>query len=121
LLSPIDDEPDIRNPMPADGPHAAAAGAEAPQKIGNAPKRCYIARLQNQDPGAIRRRREARAMAAEFELYKDGAGEYRWRLQAGNNKIVADSAEAYESKAGAEEGIRDVQRIAPTAPVNDKT
>ncbi len=34
-------------------------------------------------------------MAAEFELYKDGAGEYRWRLQAGNNKIIADSAKGY--------------------------
>jgi uncharacterized protein YegP (UPF0339 family) len=60
-------------------------------------------------------------MPAEFELYKDQAGEYRWRLQARNNEIIADSAEGYSSKAGAQEGIRDVQRIAPTAPVNDKT
>jgi uncharacterized protein YegP (UPF0339 family) len=60
-------------------------------------------------------------MPAEFELYKDQAGEYRWRLQAGNNEIIADSAEGYSSRAGAQEGIRDVQRIAPTAPVNDKT
>ncbi len=30
-------------------------------------------------------------MAAEFEVYKDRAGEYRWRLQAGNNEVVADS------------------------------
>lgn len=59
-------------------------------------------------------------MAAEFELYKDSAGEYRWRLQARNNKIIADSGEGYSTKAGAER-IRDVQRIAPTAPVNDKT
>jgi uncharacterized protein YegP (UPF0339 family) len=60
------------------------------------------------------------AMAAEFELYKDEAGEYRWRLQANNNKIIA-VGEGYSSKAGAQEGIRDVQRIAPVAPVNDKT
>jgi hypothetical protein len=44
--------------------------------------------------GAIRK--EARAMAAEFESYKD------WRLQADNNKTIADSAEGYSSKAGAE-------------------
>ncbi len=31
-------------------------------------------------------------MAAEFELYKDAAGEFRWKLQAENNKIIADSA-----------------------------
>jgi uncharacterized protein YegP (UPF0339 family) len=59
-------------------------------------------------------------MAAEFELYKDEAGEYRWRLQANNNKIIA-VGEGYSTKAGAQEGIRDVQRIAPTAPLNDKT
>ena len=30
-------------------------------------------------------------MAAEFEVYKDNAGEYRWRLQANNNEVAADS------------------------------
>jgi len=65
--------------------------------------------------------KEASAMPAEFELYRDSKGEYRWRLQAGNNKIVADSAEGYRTKVGANEGIRDVQRIVPTAPVNDRT
>ncbi|MEP6464481.1 MAG: DUF1508 domain-containing protein [Frankiaceae bacterium] len=29
-------------------------------------------------------------MAAEFELYESG-GQYRWRLQAGNNEIIATS------------------------------
>jgi uncharacterized protein YegP (UPF0339 family) len=28
-------------------------------------------------------------MAAEFELFKDEGGEYRWRLQAENNEIIA--------------------------------
>lgn len=62
-------------------------------------------------------------MAAEFELYedKDNPGQYRWRLQADNNKIIADSGEGYRSKAGAQEGIEDVKRIAPTAPINDRT
>lgn len=62
-------------------------------------------------------------MAAEFELYKDKAqpGQYRWRLQSGNNRIIADSAEGYTSKAKAEEGIADVKRLAPTASINDMT
>jgi uncharacterized protein len=60
-------------------------------------------------------------MAAEFELYQDAAGEYRWRLQADNNKIIADSGEGYERKSGAEDGIADVKAIAPNAPINDKT
>ena len=38
-------------------------------------------------------------MAAEFEVYQDKSGEYRWRLQANNNEIVADSNEGYKSKA----------------------
>jgi uncharacterized protein YegP (UPF0339 family) len=28
-------------------------------------------------------------MPAEFELYKDNAGKFRFRLQAANNEIVA--------------------------------
>lgn len=60
-------------------------------------------------------------MAAEFEVYEDDAGEYRWRLQSGNTRIIADSAEGYTSKAGAEEGMANVKRLARTAPINDKT
>lgn len=58
-------------------------------------------------------------MAAEFELYKSGT-QYRWRLQAGNNEVIA-SGEAYTTKAAAEKGIDAVKRVAPDANVNDKT
>lgn len=60
-------------------------------------------------------------MAAEFEVYKDKAGEFRWRLQANNNEIVADSNEGYTSKASALHGIEVVRKIAAEAPVNDLT
>ena len=60
-------------------------------------------------------------MAAEFKLYKDTAGEYRWRLQTQNNEIIADSAEGYRKKADREHGIELVRTLAPTVPVNDKT
>ena len=30
-----------------------------------------------------------------LEFYRDGLKEYRWRLRAANNKIVADSGEGY--------------------------
>lgn len=33
-----------------------------------------------------------------FEIYKDRAGEYRWRLLARNGKKVGDSAEGYKRK-----------------------
>lgn len=32
-------------------------------------------------------------------IYKDRRGEYRWRLQALNGRIVADSAEGYSRKS----------------------
>lgn len=60
-------------------------------------------------------------MAAEFEIYKDKAGEFRWRLQAGNNAIVADSGEGYTTKASCQHGIEVVKDIAAAAPINDRT
>ena len=60
-------------------------------------------------------------MAAEFELYKDAAGGFRWRLQADNNEVIADCAEGYRSKADCEHAIRLVRTLAPTVRVNDKT
>ena len=47
-------------------------------------------------------------MRAKYQVYKDVAGKYRFRLRAANNKIVAVS-EAYESKAGCMNGIKSVQ------------
>lgn len=60
-------------------------------------------------------------MAAEFEVYKDKAGEYRWRLQANNNEVIADSNEGYKSKDSALHGIDVVKDIAGSAPINDLT
>lgn len=56
-----------------------------------------------------------------FEIYKDSKSEYRWRLKADNGKIVADSAEGYATKAGAEAGINLVKRGAAGAEVVDLT
>jgi len=60
-------------------------------------------------------------MAAQFEIYKDQAGEYRWRLQDDNNKIIADSAEGYTRKELVENAIPNVQDAAARATVNDRT
>jgi len=59
-------------------------------------------------------------MPAEFELYKDAQGEFRFRLQADNNEVVAAS-EGYATKAGCQAGIAAVRKVAPTAPINDLT
>ncbi len=56
-------------------------------------------------------------MAGKFELYKDRAGEYRFRLKAGNGEVIALASEGYSSKASALKGIESVRKNAPEAPV----
>src|SRR6056297_2962345 len=50
-------------------------------------------------------------MAGKFELYQDKAGEYRFRLKAGNGEIILAS-EGYKQKASAENGIESVRNNA---------
>lgn len=54
-----------------------------------------------------------------FELFRDNAGEWRWRLRASNGEIIADSGEGYSSKQGAQRGVESVRRAVPEAPVID--
>ena len=48
-------------------------------------------------------------MAGKFELYKDKAGEFRFRLKASNGQNVLAS-EGYKSKSSAKNGIASVQK-----------
>lgn len=57
---------------------------------------------------------------ANFEIYKDKRGEFRWRLRADNNQIIA-SGEGYTSKAGCKNGIESVKKNAPKAKIEDQT
>ena len=63
---------------------------------------------------------ERGVVAGKFELYKDRAGKFRFRLKARNGEIIA-SSEAYETKVSAKNGIKSVQRNAPTATIDDQT
>ncbi len=40
-----------------------------------------------------------------FELYRDAAGEWRWRLRVQNGQVIADSAEGYARREDCEHGI----------------
>jgi len=51
----------------------------------------------------------------EFEVYEDAAGEFRWRLLASNDNIVADSGEGYADRDGAETAVERVETYAPEA------
>ena len=50
-------------------------------------------------------------MAGKFEIYKDNAGEFRFRLKAGNGETLL-SSEGYADRSGALNGIQSVQNNA---------
>jgi len=71
--------------------------------------------------GKRTKQKEELVQMAEFELYQDQQNEYRWRLQADNGEIIADSGEGYVQKSEARNAIERVQQQAPGADINDKT
>ena len=52
----------------------------------------------------------------EYHMYKDTAGYWRWRLLAGNNKIIAVSGEGYYHESDCLHAINLVKNSA-SAPV----
>jgi hypothetical protein len=55
-----------------------------------------------------------------FEIFKDSAGKFRFRLRAQNGEIVAES-QGYESKEGCHKGIAAVKENASKAEIKDYT
>ena len=86
---------------------ACLNGVESVQK--NAP----IAKFENQTEEGFEV-----VTNPKFEMYKDKAGEFRFRLKARNGEIIATS-EGYTSKAACENGIESVRKNAPEAEVVD--
>lgn len=46
--------------------------------------------------------------AAKIEVYRDAAGEFRWRARDTNGRIVAESGEGYERRAVAAQAAFDL-------------
>jgi uncharacterized protein YegP (UPF0339 family) len=65
-------------------------------------------------------KRGRRKVAAKFEINKDIAGEFRFKLVAVNGEIIAVS-EGYTAKEGALNGIESVRLNAPVAVIDDTT
>jgi uncharacterized protein YegP (UPF0339 family) len=59
-------------------------------------------------------------VAAKFEINKDNAGEYRFKLVAVNGEVIAVS-EGYTSKESAMKGIESVRHNSIDAVLEDKT
>jgi hypothetical protein len=55
-------------------------------------------------------------MLSTFQIYKDRAGQYRWRLKARNGEIVAVS-ESYITLAGAKRSAELVKALASVATI----
>lgn len=51
-------------------------------------------------------------MAGKFEIYTDKAGEFRFRLKAGNGQIILAS-EGYKQRSGVDNGVESVRTNAP--------
>ena len=60
--------------------------------------------------------RDEKQTHPKYELYKDKAGEFRFRLKASNGEIIGKS-EGYKAKASAKKGIASIGRNAPGAAV----
>lgn len=58
--------------------------------------------------------------AEAYWVYEDSAGEWRWRLLAGNNRIIADSGEGYQDRQDCLHGIALVKG-SQDAPVKEKS
>lgn len=80
-------------------------------------------RIDNLDPeigiqfGASEDRPEP--SQGRFEVYRDKADEWRWRLVHRNGNIIADGGEGYASKRNAIRGLRSVQHNAPGAGIDE--
>ena len=59
-------------------------------------------------------------MGGKFEVYKDRANKFRFRLKAANGEIIAVS-EAYNGKSSALGGVDSVRKNAPDAQLDDQT
>ena len=71
--------------------------------------------------------RSSKACAAEvpesslsFDVYKDKAGEWRWKLVAKNGRTIADSAEGYENYTDLQSAVSLIKSAAPTARIKVK-
>ena len=52
----------------------------------------------------------------KYEVYRDAAGEWRWRLKASNGQIIA-SGQGYATERSCRDGIESVKKHAAAAEV----
>ena len=66
--------------------------------------------------------RNGAAVPAQFEIYLDTKGEFRWRFKSdGNYKTIAVSSEGYTYKSDCQRSVEIVRKQASSATVEDLT
>ncbi len=55
---------------------------------------------------------------ANFEIYQDTQGDYCWRFQANNGKILATSDESFHNRLNCEHAIILLKQQAPKASIS---
>lgn len=55
----------------------------------------------------------------KFVIYRDSAGNYRWRLVARNGQTIASSGESFGSHANAKRAAENVRDNAGSATIED--
>ncbi len=56
---------------------------------------------------------------AMFQVFEDKKGEWRWRLRANNNEIIATSGEGYVRRSDCLHGLQLVQKLSQEAPIKE--
>jgi uncharacterized protein YegP (UPF0339 family) len=69
---------------------------------------------------AADRNASAKHSKGTFEVYKDKAGEYRWRLRATNTQILAMAAQGYSDKRSCMNAIESIKRDVADATIEEK-
>jgi uncharacterized protein YegP (UPF0339 family) len=64
-------------------------------------------------------KKSAAAATAVFELYKDTAGEFRFRLKAGDGVLLATSGKGYKPKPDCQKVIDTIKNTVGRARVED--
>jgi hypothetical protein len=59
-------------------------------------------------------------LPAEWEIFKDKEGKFRWRLKAANGELIAMAHEGYEEKESVIKCINSIRANA-NATINDAT
>jgi uncharacterized protein YegP (UPF0339 family) len=54
-----------------------------------------------------------------FQVYRNDKGEYRWRVFADNNRIIATSGEGYRNRKDCVHGIQLLKNEAAIAQIED--